>query len=467
MYAVELQVTSNYSFLRGGSHVEELMLQARALGYDAIAVTDRNSLAGIARAHHRASELGIRLVVGVRLDLRDAPSLLVYPTDRAAYARLCRLLSRGKGRAGKGGCDLSWSDLAELSDGLLAVLLPERPLEALDDALPAELDRLRAVFGDRAWCALTLERRPNDRARLHRTAALCRAAGVAAVATGDVLYHVPDRRILQDVVTCIREGCTIDAAGYRRARSVDRHLKGPGEMDRLFGDHPEALAATHTILERCRFSLSELSYRYPEESETPGLSDQEDLERLVRERLPVAYPDGVPDAVTAQVAHELGLIRELDYAPYFLTVNAIVRFARQKGILCQGRGSAANSAVCFVLGITAIDPVESNLLFERFISTSRREPPDIDVDFEHERREEVIQWVYQHYGRDPRRAVRHGDAVSRARRGARRGQGDGPDGRRDRQPWPTQVWGWSGRSGVERGPRGGARTSTSLIGDCA
>ena len=443
MYAVELQVTSNYSFLRGASHVEELMLQARELGYGAIAVTDRNSLAGIARAHHRAGELGIRLVVGVRLDLRDAPSLLLYPADRDAYGRLCRLLSRGKKRAGKGGCDLAWSDLAELGDGLLAVLLPERPLEALDDSLPAELGRLRDLFGDRAWCALTLERRPNDRARLLRTAALCRAAGVATVATGDVLYHVPDRRILQDVVTCIREGCTIDAAGYRRARSVDRHLKGPGEMDRLFGgDHPEALAATRTILERCRFSLSELSYRYPEESETPGLSDQEDLERLVRERLPVAYPDGVPDAVTAQVAHELGLIRELDYAPYFLTVNAIVRFARRKGILCQGRGSAANSAVCFVLGITAIDPVESNLLFERFISTSRREPPDIDVDFEHERREEVIQWVFDRYGRD--RAALCATVVRYRARGAVREVGRVLGLPEDvTAALAGQVWGWS------------------------
>ncbi len=442
MNPVELQVTTNYSFLRGGSHVEELMLQARELGYDALAVTDRNTLAGMARAHHRAGELGMRLVVGVRLDLRDAASLLAYPTDRAAYARLCRLLSRGKARGGKGRCELAWSDLTGLSEGLLAVLLPERPLEALDESLPAELDQLHALFGDRAWCALTLERRPNDRARLWRTEALCRAAGVPTVATGDVLYHVPDRRILQDVVTCIREGCTIDMAGYRRSRSVDRYLKAPGEMERLFADHPEALAATRTILERCRFSLSELRYQYPEESETPGLSDQEDLERLVHERLPVAYPDGVPDTVARQIAHELGLIRELDYAPYFLTVNAIVRFARDKGILCQGRGSAANSAVCFVLGITAIDPVESNLLFERFISTSRREPPDIDVDFEHERREEVIQWVFDRYGRD--RAALCATVVRYRARGAVREVGKVLGLPEDvTGALAGQVWGWS------------------------
>ncbi len=443
MGPVELQVTTNYSFLRGGSHVEELMLQAQALGHDALAVTDRNTLAGMARAHHHAGELGFRLVVGARLDLQDAPSLLVYPTDRAAYARLCRLLSLGKARAGKGGCTLRWSDLDGPSQGMLAVLLPERPLEALDDTLPPELHRLRDTFGDRAWCALTLERRPNDRARLQRTQALCRAAGVPTVATGDVLYHVPERRILQDVVTCIREGCTIDAAGYRRSRSVDRHLKGPDEMVRLFGaEHPDALAATRTILERCRFSLSELSYRYPEESETPGLSDQEDLERLVQERLPVAYPAGVPEAVVAQVAHELRLIAELEYAPYFLTVNAIVRFARDKGILCQGRGSAANSAVCFVLGITAIDPVDSNLLFERFISANRREPPDIDVDFEHERREEVIQWVFERYGRD--RAALCATVVRYRARGAVREVGKVLGLPEDvTGALASQVWGWS------------------------
>ncbi len=443
MRCVELQVTTNYSFLRGASHVEELLKRACELGHDAIAVTDHNSLAGIARAHQRAGEIGIRLVVGCRLDLRDAPALLIYPTDRPAYARLCRLLSLGKSRAPKGSCDLAWSDLAAAAEGLIAILLPERPLEALAATLPADLARLRDLFGDRAWCALILERRPNDRARLARTEDLCRAAGVPTVVTGDVLYHAPDRRILQDVVTCIREGCTIEAAGYRRARSADRHLKGEAEMVRLFGrDHGAALAATRTILERCRFSLSELSYQYPEESETPGLSDQEDLERLVRERLPVAYPDGVPDAVATQVAHELGLIRQLDYAPYFLTVNAIVRFARSRKILCQGRGSAANSAVCFVLGITSIDPVDSNLLFERFISAERHEPPDIDVDFEHERREEVIQWVFERYGRH--RAALCATVARYRSRGAVREVGKVMGLPEDvTAQLAGQVWGWS------------------------
>ncbi len=443
MQYVELQVTTNYSFLRGASHIEELLLQARELGMDTLAITDRNSLAGIARAHHRVAELGFRLVVGCRLDLRDAPSLLLYPTDREAYARLCQLLSLGKSRAGKGACELWWSDLASLNQGLLAILLPERPLETLDDSLPTDLVRLRACFGDRGWCALTLERRPNDRARLARTEALCSTAGVPTVVTGDVLYHAPDRRILHDVITCIREGCTIDDAGYRRTRSVDRHLKSGHEMTRLFGrDHPHALAASRTILGRCRFSLSELSYQYPEESETPGLSDQEDLERLVRGRLPVVYPQGTPADVSTQIAHELGLIRQLRYAPYFLTVNAIVRFARGAGILCQGRGSAANSAVCFVLGITAIDPADSNLLFERFISADRHEPPDIDVDFEHERREEVIQWVFERYGRD--RAALCATVARYRSRGAVREVGRVMGLPEDvTAQLAGQVWGWS------------------------
>ncbi|MCQ8278787.1 error-prone DNA polymerase [Acetobacteraceae bacterium KSS8] len=397
---IELQVTSNYSFLRGASHVEELLKQAVAFGFEALALTDRNTLAGMARAHQRANQIGLRLIVGCRLDLVDFPSLLLFPTDREAYARLCHALSWGK-RRGKNSFALHWNELEPLSAGLLAILLPERPLHELSDMLPAALRQLRHAFEDRAWCALTLERRPDDRARLALTEALCAQEGVPTVVTGDVLYHEPGRRILQDVVTCIREGCTIDAAGFRRERSVDRHLKTPEEIRRLFAkEHPAALAATRQIAGLCRFTLDELSYQYPEESETPGLSDQQDLERLVRERLPIVYERGVPPAVSAQLAHELAMIAELDYAPYFLTVNRIVRFARDKNILCQGRGSAANSAVCFVLGITAIDPKDGNLLFERFISTNRREPPDIDVDFEHERREEVIQWVFDHYGRD-------------------------------------------------------------------
>ena len=393
---VELQVTSNYSFLRGASDVEELFVAARALGHDTLGLADHNTMGGIARAHARAAEIGLRLVVGCRLDLQDGLPLLVYPLDRAGYARLCRLLTLGKGRAGKDGCTLSWADLAAASEGLLAILLPDMP----DDRLAGELRRLRAAFPDRCHLQLGLRLRPGDAARLHRLDAMAQAAGVPTVVTGDVLYHMPARRMLQDVVTCIREGCTIDTLGFRRERFADRHLKGPAEMAGLYARHPEALARTVEIADRCRFSLSELRYQYPDETERAGEGPQAALERLVWDGVPDRYPDGMPPEVERQLRHELALIAQLDYAPYFLTVHSIVRFARSKGILCQGRGSAANSAVCYVLGVTSIDPVRSGLLFERFISAERREPPDIDVDFEAERREEVIQWVFEHYGRD-------------------------------------------------------------------
>ncbi len=375
---VELQVTTNYSFLRGASHIEELMLTAKAVGMPALGVTDRNTLAGIARAraHARAAEAGVRLVVGCRLDLRDGLPVLAYPLDRAGYGRLCRLLTLGKARTGKGGCDLAWADLAAHGEGLLLVLLPDAP----DEDLAGELRRLAAGFPDRCYLQLSLRRRPGDAARLHVLSEMAAAARVATVVTGDVLYHLPARRILQDVVTCIREGCTIDAAGFRRERSADRHLKAPDEMVRLYARHPEALARTLEIAGRCRFSLSDLRYQYPNECELPGEAPQQALERQVTASVPLRYPDSLPPDVARQLQHELRLIGELDYAPYFLTVNSIVRFARSKGILCQGRGSAANSAVCYVLGITSIDPVRSGLLFERFISAERREPPDIDVD---------------------------------------------------------------------------------------
>ena len=392
----ELQVTTNYSFLRGASHVEELLLAAKEMGLAAMAVTDRGTLAGMARAHARAAEAGVRLVVGCRLDPRDGLPVLAYPMDRMGYTRLCRLLTLGKARAGKGGCDLSWADLANGGDGLLLVLLPEEP----DDGLAAELARLRRDFPGRCYLSLNIRRRPGDAVRLHVLSEMARAAGVPTMVTGDVLYHTPERRILQDVVTCIREGCTIDDAGFRRERYADRHMKAPAEMARLYARHPDALARTLEITDRCAFSLAELRYQYPDETERPGEVPQAALERLVQEAVPARYPDGPPPDVARQLAHELRLIGELAYAPYFLTVHSIVRFARGRGILCQGRGSAANSAVCYVLGVTSIDPVRSGLLFERFVSAERREPPDIDVDFEAERREEVIQWVYGHYGRD-------------------------------------------------------------------
>jgi error-prone DNA polymerase len=443
MSYVELQVTSNYSFLRGASHVEELFAQACLFGYKAIALTDRNSLAGIARAHQRAGEAGIRLIVGCRLDLEDGACVLVYPTDRAGYARLCGLLSVGKTRAGKGGCSLVWGDLAARAEGLLAVLVPDEA----DAGLAANLQLLKRDFGKDAYLALTLRRRPGDAMRLHALAGMAAAARVATVATNDVLYHVPARRILQDVVTCIREGCTIDDAGFRRTRTADRHLKPPAEMARLFARYPEAVARTREIADRCRFSLNELRYQYPDEVKIAGRSAQENLEGLTWEGAGRRYETRVPEDVRRQLEHELRLIGALGYAPYFLTVENIVRFARSKGILCQGRGSAANSAVCFVLHITEVDPVRSNLLFERFISAERHEPPDIDVDFEHERREEVIQWIFETYGRD--RAALCA-AVSRYRsRGAVREVGKVLGLTEDvTAALAGQVWGWSSE-GVE------------------
>jgi error-prone DNA polymerase len=388
----ELQAASHFSFLRGASSCDELFAQAAALGLHALAITDRASLAGSVRAHVAAEAAGMRAIIGCRLDLTCGAVVLVYPTDRASYALLCRLLSLGKSRAGKGACDLGWDDVAAHSAGLWAILVP-------DETCDSNLRRLHAIFGDRASLALTLARRPGDVLRLHGLATLASQARVAIVATNDVLFHAPERRILQDVVTCIRAGCTIDSLGFRRERTADRHLKAPAEMARHFARWPEAVARSVEIADACRFSLAELRYQYPNEVETPGVTPIQELTRRTWLGAAWRYQAGVPDKVAAALRHELTLINSLDYAPYFLTVDAIVRYARSRDILCQGRGSAANSAVCYVLGITSIDPERHDLLFERFVSQERREPPDIDVDFEHERREEVIQWIYQTYGR--------------------------------------------------------------------
>ena len=434
----ELQVTSHFSFLRGASSAEELFATAAAMGIDALAVTDRNTLAGIVRAHEAAKEAGVRLIIGCRLDLVCGMSVLVYPTDRAAWSRLCHLLSLGKRRAGKARCHLEWDDLVAYGEGLIAVLVPD----LADETCGFQLRRLREAFGDRAYLGLTLRRRPNDQMRLWQLSTLAARIGVPTIATNDVLFHEPGRRILQDVVTAIRHNVTVDALGTLRERHADRYLKPPAEMYRLFARWPEALARTREIAGRCRFSLDELRYQYPEERDDPALTPQETLERLTWEGATSRYPEGVPDEVTVVLKHELALIGKLDYAPYFLTVNSIVRFARSRGILCQGRGSAANSAVCYVLGITSIDPGRNDLLFERFVSEERREPPDIDVDFEHERREEVIQWVYEHYGRE--RAALTATVIRYRSKGALRDVGKAMGLPEDLiQTLSGQLWGWS------------------------
>jgi error-prone DNA polymerase len=439
----ELQITSHFSFLRGASSCEELFAQAAICNIEALAVVDRNSVAGIVRAHEAAKVTGVRLIVGCRLDLADGTSILVYPIDRPAYSRFCRLLSLGKRRAGKAECILHWEDVAAYSEGLIAVLLPDEA----DDECAFRLRRLRAVFDDRAYLALTLRRRPNDQMRLHELSHIAASFRVPTVVTNDVLFHIPARRQLQDVVTAIRNHVTIDELGLKRERNADRYLKPDEEMHRLFARYPEALTRTIEIAERCRFSLDELKYQYPDERDDPSISSQETLEKLTWEGADKRYPEGVPKSVVAALNHELALIARLEYAPYFLTVNAIVRFARSQDILCQGRGSAANSAVCFVLGITSIDPGRNDLLFERFVSEERREPPDIDVDFEHERREIVMQWVFNTYGRD--RAALCSTVIRYRTKGALRDVGKALGLTEDLiSTISSQVWAWS-EDGVE------------------
>ena len=405
MYA-ELQVTTNYSFLRSGSHPGELALQALKLGHTAIGIADRNTLAGVVRAYAAIEEYyeefpapreeRFKLLVGARLETRDGYSLIAYPTDLEAYKRLSRLLTVGNRRAAKGECDLTFDDLASHAEGILAIVLPPRRPEE-----PAFRERLRALarlFGDRCYLAGTMLFRGDDARRLALLDNLAATTGIGLVATNDVHYHVPERRALHDVVTAIRLGCTVDELGFRRFASAERHLKEPTEMARLFRRHPHAIARTQEIVERCRFSLDQLTYQYPvmyEGGETP----MDKLARLTWEGAAWRYPEGVPEKVARTIRHEFELIDRKQIAPYFLTVHEIVWQAREMKILCQGRGSAANSAVCYCLGITSVDPGKTDVLFERFLSNERNEPPDIDVDFEHERREDIIQWIYGEKGR--------------------------------------------------------------------
>jgi error-prone DNA polymerase len=548
----ELQVTTNFSFLRGASHAEELVAQAKVLGLSAIAVTDRNTLAGVVRAHVAAKDAekigALQVVIGARLDLEDAPSLLVYPKNRAAYGRLCRLLSLGQGRAEKGKCILRLADVAAHAEGQIFIALPPdwdwrevqseksqrvasaefqsaqifhigttrsrpealhsplsgdlysppprgeglgvggcnttplnptpnpfpsrggektaflsprssrgesqgegRPLAVESVSAPhpnplpargerekcaiaphfargerekleSSLARMKSALGDAPlYLAASHTYRGDDRARITALAALGEQCGTPIVATNDVLYHSADRRPLQDVLTCIREKTTLDQAGLLLEANAERHLKQPAEMARLFKGHEAALARTLEIVEACRFSLDELVYEYPDEPVPPGKSTQQHLATLTWEGAARHFPDGLPDKVRGAIEKELALINDLEFAPYFLTVHDIVAYARSLGILCQGRGSAANSVVCYCLNITAVNPTEVDLLFERFISEARREPPDIDVDFEHERREEVIQYIYARYGRH--RAGLTATVISYRARSAVRGVG--------------------------------------------
>jgi len=414
-FYAELDVRSNFSFLEGASHPADLAAQAKALGLGALGLADRNSLAGVVRAHVAAKEHGLRLLIGARLVFQDGAALIVYPRDRAAYGRLCRLLSLGKSgidggpqddssdlvelnRIEKGQCRLDFAHAVSLGDGLIA-LAPAPAV--IDEAFQARLTVWRRLWPDALHLAAAPLYRGDDRARLAQLAAIGKAVGAPMTATNAVLYHHPDQRRLQDVLTCIREKTCIDEAGYRLQANAERALKTPAEMARLFRGHEDALARTGEIAQACCFSLDELSYVYPDEPVPLGRTADQHLRRLSVEGARRAFPQGTPPAVVKTLRKELRLIRKLRYAPYFLTVHDIVAWARAepRAILCQGRGSAANSVVCFCLGVTAVNPAEQDVLFERFISEERSEPPDIDVDFEHERRELVIQYVYQRYGR--------------------------------------------------------------------
>jgi error-prone DNA polymerase len=448
----ELCVTTNFTFLRGASHPEELVTRAAELGLAAIAITDRNSLAGVVRAYSALKELARlreeardsaseapairsqtvhdrssrrsaspsggehlpsispdmvlpRLIVGARLVLTDSPvEWVALPTDLTAYSRLSRLLSLGKRRAVKGECHLTRADLAEWGAGLILIALPPDPScrrhasGMSGDPARADIAGMARRFPGQCWLGAAPRYDGRDQRRFDRLAALAQATGLAMVALGDVLMHRAQRRALADVLTCLRIGCTIDTIGRRRLPNGERRLKSGAEMARLFHRYPAALRRSVEIAVACAFRLDELRYQYPHEDRN-GEPAQARLERLSREGLHWRYPGGPPPKIAQRVEKELKLIAELGYAPYFLTVHDIVAFARSRGILAQGRGSAANSVVCYLLGVTEVPPESITLIFERFISKERGEPPDIDVDFEHERREEVIQHIYEHYGR--------------------------------------------------------------------
>ena len=390
----ELAASTAFSFLHAASQPEEMVARAAELGFVALGIADRNTVAGVVRAHQAAKQAGLRLLPGSRLCfVDDTPDLLAYPTDRTAWGRLTCLLTVGKQRAKKGDCVLRRADLLDHAGGMILLALPP---ELPDSRFAARFGELRAALGRQVRVAAFCRLDAHDPLRLEMAAAI----DPGFVATNDPLYHVTERRPLQDVLTAIRLGTTVLAAGRLLAVNAERHMKSPATMARLFSSHLAAIARTIDIADRCRFSLDDLRYEYPDEPVPEGVTPDAHLAALAWAGAAQRYPAGIPQQVRTAVEKELALIGKLDYARYFLTVHDIVRFARTQGILCQGRGSAANSAVCYCLGITAVDPAEIDLLFERFVSSERREPPDIDVDFEHERREEVIQYIYRRYGRD-------------------------------------------------------------------
>jgi len=402
MEYVELQATSNFSFLRGGSHPEELIEEAAACGYKAIAITDRNSMAGIVRAHAAAKGYPIRLIPACRLDLQDGPSLLAYPTSKEAYGRLCALLTKGNLRAEKGKCTLYKADVYRYTQGIIFIVVPPDSLNAsfdFEEVFKKAVKEYRDKLAVPLYIAANRTYQANDMKRLHRLAQLSEELRVPLVATNDVHYHTFERRQLQDILTCTREKKTIYNAGFLLHQNAERYLKHVKEMHRLFAHFPDAINRALEIADACKFSLAELKYVYPKELIPDGLSPNEYLAQLTIRGAEQMFGKDIPKKIRATIDYELEFITRKDYASYFLTVWDYVSFARSRGILCQGRGSAANSVVCYCLGITSVNPSKFRLLFARFMSDARDEPPDVDVDFEHERREEVIQYIYERFGR--------------------------------------------------------------------
>lgn len=399
----ELQVTSNFTFLRGAAHPEELVEAAANLGYKRLAMTDRNTLAGIVRAHAAARKFNIHLIPGCRLDLMDGPALLAYPTSQEAYASLSGLLSLGNLRTEKGKCELYREDVYAHAKGIKFVAVPPATLDRqfeLDAAFEKSLKQYREAFGNELGLAATRPYKGDDQKTLYRIYQLSQKLDIPMVATNDVHYHRPERRELQDIITCVREKCTIYDAGFRLHQNAERYLKPAEEMVRLFRQYPEAIDHAQEIAESCQFSLDSLKYVYPRELTSDGRTPQEELEHLAWKGAKEKFGDPVPERLAKTIRMELDFMERKNYASYFLTVHDFVKFARDRDILCQGRGSAANSVICYCLGITSVDPSKFKLLFARFMSDARDEPPDIDVDFEHERREEVMQYIYGKYGRD-------------------------------------------------------------------
>ena len=399
----ELQVTSNFTFLRGGSHPEEIVERAAELGYKAVAITDRNTLAGIVRAHVAARGKNIRFIPACRLDLLDGPSLLAYPTSKSAYANLSALLTEGNLRAEKGECHLYRADVYKYATGIKFIAIPPPSLNTdfdFEPEFPKVLEEYKEALGSSLYLAANFGYNGDDHKKLFRLSQLEAQLGIPLVATNNVHYHAPDRRELQDVLTCIREKCTIHSAGFKLHSNAERYLKPIEEMYRLFRQYPGAINRALELADACQFSLDELKYLYPEEITSGGRTPMEELVYLTWKGTHEHFGEVIPPKIKETINMELEFIGRKDYASYFLTVYDYVREARSRGILCQGRGSAANSVVCYCLGVTSVNPSKFKLLFARFMSDERNEPPDIDVDFEHERREEIMQYIYEKYGRD-------------------------------------------------------------------